>query len=105
MTAIEAAQRIEETNAVIRLWKREGRPLRLRREEPPPSPTPEEADPDRLWEVDDLLDVKREDGVLYYKIKWTNYDEPSWEPIGNLNCPAMLERFDRVVALSFDWDE
>lgn len=100
-------QRIEEYNAAIRMWKREGRPLRMRKDAPPASPMPEDAgevEEDREWEVERLLDAKEENCGIFFQIKWKDYESPSWEPEGHLNCPALRANFERVAALSFDWD-
>jgi len=33
------------------------------------------------WEVDAILDESIIDGVPHYKVKWTGYDDATWEPL------------------------
>lgn len=49
-----------------------------------------------LFEVEDLLDVKMENGKLMFLVSWKGYSnkENSWEPEGNLyNCEELVEEF------------
>jgi hypothetical protein len=50
------------------------------------------------FEVEEILDKQREDGQLWYLVKWKNYDTDanSWEPIENLiHCRDMLKEFEQ----------
>src|SRR5271169_4955847 len=36
------------------------------------------------WEVDAIIDECVIDGTLRYKVKWTGYDECTWEPLEHI---------------------
>ena len=36
------------------------------------------------WDVQKVIGYKDIDGHKWYKVKWTGYDEITWEPEGNL---------------------
>ena len=59
--------------------------------------------------VEEILDHQVEDGIMYFLIKWTNYDILSWEPEEKLYCPELLLRYktlalkDMVEGTHTDW--
>lgn len=59
------------------------------------SETEDDLDEDSgIFEVEEIKDVIRILGDLYFKIKWLNYREETWEPIENLRgCPEKLSKF------------
>jgi len=48
---------------------------------------------DNIYEVEKILDHKFENGKVQYYLKWIEFEEPSWEPEENLNCPELLEEY------------
>ena len=50
----------------------------LQRKPPPPPPTI--VDDEEEYEVDEILDSRLHRGKLQYLVKWTGYNEPSWQP-------------------------
>jgi len=50
-----------------------------------PPPPPVEVDGEEEYEVDSILDSKRVRGQLKYLVKWTGYEEPTWEPARHVN--------------------
>ena len=59
--------------------------------------------------VEEILHHQVEDGIMYFLIKWRDYDILSWEPEENLFCPELLLRYktlalkDIVVGTRADW--
>ena len=50
----------------------------------PPSPSLwVEGEP--LWQVEYLMDHQQRSRAHWYKVKWEGYDEPTWEPLKNLD--------------------
>lgn len=47
------------------------------------------------YEVKDIVDVKEENGVKQYYMKWVGYEEMTWEPEDNLNCQSALPRVNQ----------
>ena len=54
------------------------------------------------YEVETLLDVRWRPTrtrttrrLKEYQVKWVGYDEPTWEPVENLNCGRLLYEFNR----------
>lgn len=47
---------------------------------------------DRYYEVEEVLDEREENGVMFYLLRWKGYtaDHDSWEPFDNLGA-AMQE--------------
>lgn len=39
---------------------------------------------EEVYEVEDLLDYRNDDGKELYLVKWKGYDQPSWEPNENI---------------------
>jgi len=65
-----------------------------RRKQPPPPPIIKN---DEEYEVEKILDKRKHYGKIQYLIKWKGYplSEASWEPENNLNCPDLLEEFNK----------
>ena len=51
--------------------------------QPPPPSVYIEGEP--LWQVEYLMDHQLRGRVHYYKVKWEGYEEPTWEPLKNLD--------------------
>ena len=48
------------------------------------------------YEVESVLEKRILNGVTQYLVKWTNYEETTWEPWGNLsNIMDIIEEFER----------
>ena len=64
-----------------------------RNQEPPPIIVNDEEE----YEVEQILDKRKHYGKTQYLIKWKGYplSEASWEPEENLNCPELLEEFNK----------
>lgn len=59
-----------------------------------PPPPPVIVDEEQEFEVDEILDSRLRRNHLSYLVKWTGFDNPTWEPAENLeHCPALIERF------------
>jgi hypothetical protein len=67
-------------------------PLPEQRNPPPP---PVIVDEEEEYEVEEILDAKVTCRRLYYKIKWTGYDEATWEPAEIVNRTAAVDNFHR----------
>ena len=51
------------------------------------------------YEVERLLAKTYIEGALCYQVKWKGEDEPTWEPVENLQSVSwMLEEFERNLA-------
>ena len=52
---------------------------------------------DRDYEVEMILESQIRDGQTWYFIKWQGFDETwnSWEPENFLDCPDVLEQFNK----------
>lgn len=49
---------------------------------------------DEVYEVEKILDSIMEGGVEKFLVKWVGYDDPTWEPLQNLDgCREVLEAF------------
>jgi hypothetical protein len=62
------------------------------------------------YEVEEILDMKTENGRLHYLLKWKGYDEPNWEPATNVTAPLVVERWrrkqkEKLESLSNDDEE
>jgi Chromo (CHRromatin Organisation MOdifier) domain len=75
-----------------KLRKAANDPLSGQINEPPP---PVEITDDKEWEVEEVLASKLKRGRLFYRIKWTGYDEDlDWYPAFNLtNAPHKLRDY------------
>lgn len=52
---------------------------------------------DETFEVEKILDIKKEDGVTKYLVKWLGYDKEAdntWEPSENLDCEDKIKLFE-----------
>jgi hypothetical protein len=58
----------------------------------PPAP-PVEVDGEEEWEVTDVLDARMFRRRLQYLVKWTGYDDPTWEPAESVNGLRAIELF------------
>uniref|UniRef100_T1L3U7 Chromo domain-containing protein n=1 Tax=Tetranychus urticae TaxID=32264 RepID=T1L3U7_TETUR len=49
------------------------------------------------YAIEKILDRRVRSGVTEYYIKWKGYSESdnTWEPECNLNCPEMIQQFER----------
>lgn len=54
------------------------------------------------YEVDSILDHKKEKGQMCFLIHWKNYDSShdSWERQSNLKCTVLLNRYKKAKNLS-----
>lgn len=51
---------------------------------------------DDIYEVEKILDAKKKDGTMFYKVRWEGYgsEEDSWEPIDNLlTCQELVDNY------------
>ena len=58
-----------------------------------PPPPPIEVDGEEEFYVDDVLDSRIRHRRLQYLIKWTGYDQPSWQDAHDVNELQELDRF------------
>jgi hypothetical protein len=50
---------------------------------------------DKQYVVEDIIGKKDDNGVVKYLIKWRGYDEPTWEPLANLDhCDQLIKRWE-----------
>merc|ERR1711935_1051896 len=52
---------------------------------------------DEVYEVQDIIDDKIENGDKYYLIRWKGFaaDDDTWEPISNLECPGNIANYEK----------
>src|SRR5204862_7739576 len=64
---------------------------------PPAPPTLYVKDNHEYFEIEDILDSKREGRRLYYLIKWKGYpdSENSWEPLSGIPARGLVKEFHR----------
>lgn len=65
-------------------------PLQGQESLPPP---PVVVEGENLYFVDEVLDSKKEGGRWSYLVKWTGYEDPSWEPRSNIQSTAAFKKF------------
>merc|ERR1719205_340763 len=57
-----------------------------------------ESDSDEeTFEVEKILDMKKEGGITKYLVKWLGYDKEednTWEPLDNLDCEDKIKLFE-----------
>lgn len=55
-----------------------------------------------VYEVDNILEQKKQSGVWFYKIRWKNFgpEHDTWEKESNLNCHKLLKAFKQSLALN-----
>ena len=58
----------------------------------PPAP-PVEVDGEKEWEVAEVLDSRLFRRRLQYLVKWTGYDDPTWEPATSVNGLQAIDLF------------
>jgi hypothetical protein len=72
---------------------------RLRDDQPPPL-IPQTEDQDAEWEVDEILRARRKrvgrGSRREVLVKWTGYQDPTWEPRAELRDTEALSRFEAV---------
>lgn len=54
------------------------------------------SEPEDEWVVQEVLDKRITNGTTEYKLRWKNWDpdDLTWEPVHNLNCPDLIEKFE-----------
>ena len=64
----------------------------------PPPPPPILVDNEEEYEVDEIIDSRIHRGKLQFLVKWTGYDEPSWQPESDVigNADAAIATFYQV---------
>ena len=61
---------------------------------PPPVNLPDNTESQDSYEVEEILDTKSLRGRVQYLVRWTGYNDPTWEYKENLdNCEELLEEF------------
>lgn len=58
-----------------------------------PPPPPIEIDGEMEYEVETIVDSRKFRNKLQYRVQWVGYQETSWEPAENLECPEIVARF------------
>ena len=53
-----------------------------------------------IFEVEEVVGKKRIKGRWNYEIKWKGYEEATWEPKENLNCPQLVSEFEETLGKS-----
>lgn len=57
------------------------------------NPRMKEHDPDKYFEIDKLLRVKRIDGKQHFLVKWKDGSPNSWQPEENISRPALRQYY------------
>ncbi|KAI6182704.1 Cbx3 [Aphelenchoides bicaudatus] len=47
------------------------------------------------YSVEKILNRRFRDGDAQYLIKWEGFDEPTWEPLENCSCDALIREYDK----------
>ena len=45
------------------------------------------------YEVEEIIDEKTTNGGLHYLVKWKGYGDNTWEPVGNLSGPEIVNKY------------
>lgn len=56
-----------------------------------------ESEQEETFEVEKILDMKEDNGVTKYLVKWFGYDKEednTWEPLENLDCEDKIKLFE-----------
>ncbi len=69
-------------------WKQRQQQLKKRK-------TEKELDAEEEYEVEKILKMKKSKGHLIVKVKWRDYEEPTWEPFAEIvrGCAQLVEQF------------
>ncbi|KAH8146071.1 uncharacterized protein LAJ45_09993 [Morchella importuna] len=68
-----------------------GNPLPGQQQSPPP---PVEIEGEEEWEVEDIVDSRKRRGGFEYLVRYTGYDDASWQPLSDLeHSPDIVRRF------------
>ena len=51
-----------------------------------------------IYEVDAIIGKKVSGGRKLYEVKWKGYDQTTWEPLRNLNCHQLVERYAKQIS-------
>ena len=63
-------------------------------DQPSPVALGDDDDDPTSYEVEEILDSRTRYGRTQYLVRWTGYNDPTWEPAENLdNCADLLEQF------------
>lgn len=57
-------------------------------------------DEEEVYVVERIVKKRVRDGVIEYFLKWKDYpdSENTWEPKDNLDCPELIEEYERKLA-------
>ena len=58
-----------------------------------PPPPPVEVDGEEEWEVTEILDSRMFRRRLQYLVKWTGFDDPTWEPASTVDGLHAIDSF------------
>src|SRR5437868_12296147 len=61
-----------------------------------PSPPPVIVNDEEEHIVDEVLDARTRRNKLQYLVKWTGYDNPTWEPAEDVNSLQAIDRFHEL---------